>query len=403
MEVKHEVKAKNSSKPRELLHRGLQKGIEKAGKNIREAVELPKQEEKLQSESAYAVDKTEAAAKSVASNTYAMGRKLAFRQKNSKKIQQPKNIPEAEPPGENIPKTANCDEATSASYTVGVGVNLSESTARYVENNGINTADIKLRTKPDGPLAGSLIKNKAPAKLIKEKPDSKILDVTDKKTVWESPIHKVKPYMGISAENSVETANPPNMHKIKELSNGDIKTKAVAINKAAAKYRNEFENTEPLVGTPTGGSAVYTEKLAKNNIKTRANQALAKKANSDKMAKVGWEQGRKLAINNLSGNKVQQQLGDVNADEQIVGAVLPAAELSSVQEQPISDVTDVNSVNNLSGFEAQSFQQEVGRQQKIANIKTREYEKSRERAVNSVRESNSGSGTMSIKRTSKIS
>ena len=105
----------------------------------------------------------------------------------------------------------------------------------------------------------------------------------------------------------------------------------------------------------------------------------------------------------MSGNKVQQQLGDVNADEQIVGAVLPAAELSSVQEQPISDVTDVNSVNNLSGFEAQSFQQEVGRQQKIANIKTREYEKSRERAVNSVRESNSGSGTMSIKRTSKIS
>ena len=69
---------------------------------------------------------------------------------------------------------------------------------------------------------------------------------------------------------------------------------------------------------------------------------------------------------------------------------MSAAELSSVWEQPISDVTDVNSFNNPLGFEANSFKQLVGQQQKMVNIKTREYEKSRKTVANSVRESNLG-------------
>ena len=64
----------------------MQDGIEKTGKNIREAGELLRQEEKPQYKAAYGVYKTEAAAKSIACNAYAMGRKLAFRQKTQRKF-----------------------------------------------------------------------------------------------------------------------------------------------------------------------------------------------------------------------------------------------------------------------------------------------------------------------------
>ncbi len=368
----------------------MQTGVEKAGKNIREAGELQKHEEKPQSESAYGVGKTEAAAKSAAGNAYIMGRKLAQKQKNVKKIQENTIASEPKPPNESVSETANCDETASASHTVSVDVNLPESTAHYVGNNGINIADIKLKTKTEEPLAGSFIKSEAAVERIKEKPNSHILEAADTKTVWERPIHRVKPYVGVSAENSVETASLPKLPKIKELSNGDIKTKTVAINKAAAA--NEANtNTEPLTGTPAGGSAVYAENTAKNNIKTKESQVVVENANSDKITKIAREQGRKLAIKNLSGKKVQQQFDYVNAEEQSVEfGNMSAAELSSVWEQPISDVTDVNSFNNPLGFEANSFKQLVGQQQKMVNIKTREYEKSRKTVANSVRESNLG-------------
>jgi len=93
-----------------LLKQGLQTGVEKAGKNIREAGELQKQEEKPQSESAYGVDKIEAAAKSTAGNAYIMGRKLAQKQKNVKKIQENTIASEPKPPNESVSETANCDE-----------------------------------------------------------------------------------------------------------------------------------------------------------------------------------------------------------------------------------------------------------------------------------------------------
>ena len=158
---------------------------------------------------------------------------------------------------------------------------------------------------------------------------------------------------------------------------------------AAANEANT--NAEPLTGTPAGGSAVYAENTAKNNIKTKESQVVAENANSDKITKIAREQGRKLAIKNLSGKKVQQQFDYVNAEEQSVEfGNMSAAELSSVWEQPISDVTDVNSFNNPLGFEANSFKQLVGQQQKMVNIKTREYEKSRKTVANSVRESNLG-------------
>lgn len=368
----------------------MQTGVEKAGKNIREAGELQKHEEKPQSESAYGVGKTEAAAKSAADNAYAMGRKLALRQRKAKKIQDWTIASKPEQPNENIPKKQKCDKATSASYTVSVGVNLPENAAHCAENRDITTAEIKLKTKPEEPLAGSFIKIEAAVERIKEKPNSHILEAADTKTVWERPIHRVKPYVGVSAENSVETASLPKLPKIKELSNGDIKTKTVAINKAAAA--NEANtNTEPLTGTPAGGSAVYAENTAKNNIKTKESQVVVENANSDKITKIAREQGRKLAIKNLSGKKVQQQFDYVNAEEQSVEfGNMSAAELSSVWEQPISDVTDVNSFNNPLGFEANSFKQLVGQQQKMVNIKTREYEKSRKTVANSVRESNLG-------------
>ncbi len=368
----------------------MQTGVEKAGKNIREAGELQKHEEKPQSESAYGVGKTEAAAKSAADNAYAMGRKLALRQRKAKKIQDWTIASKPEQPNENIPKKQKCDKATSASYTVSVGVNLPENAAHCAENRDITTAEIKLKTKPEEPLAGSFIKIEAAVERIKEKPNSHILEAADTKTVWERPIHRVKPYVGVSAENSVETASLPKLPKIKELSNGDIKIKTVAINKAAAA--NEANtNTEPLTGTPAGGSAVYAENTAKNNIKTKESQVVVENANSDKITKIAREQGRKLAIKNLSGKKVQQQFDYVNAEEQSVEfGNMSAAELSSVWEQPISDVTDVKSFNNPLGFEANSFKQLVGQQQKMVNIKTREYEKSRKTVANSVRESNLG-------------
>ena len=80
-------------------------------------------------------------------------------------------------------------------------MNLPESTAHYVGNNGINIADIKLKTKTEEPLAGSFIKSEAAVERIKEKPNSHILEAADTKTVWERPIHRVKPYVGVSAEN----------------------------------------------------------------------------------------------------------------------------------------------------------------------------------------------------------
>ena len=319
-----------------------------------------------------------------------MGRKLALRQRKAKKIQDWTIASKPEQPNENIPKKQKCDKATSASYTVSVGVNLPENAAHCAENRDITTAEIKLKTKPEEPLAGSFIKIEAAVERIKEKPNSHILEAADTKTVWERPIHRVKPYVGVSAKNSVETASLPKLPKIKELSNGDIKTKTVAINKAAAA--NEANtNTEPLTGTPAGGSAVYAENTAKNNIKTKESQVVVENANSDKITKIAREQGRKLAIKNLSGKKVQQQFDYVNAEEQSVEfGNMSAAELSSVWEQPISDVTDVNSFNNPLGFEANSFKQLVGQQQKMVNIKTREYEKSRKTVANSVRESNLG-------------
>ncbi len=370
------------------MPRGLQTGFEKAGKNIREAGELPRQEEKPQYEAAYGVDKTEAAAKSTVSNAYAMGRKLAQKQRQSKQVQQPENV--CEPTGESISEASNCRELPSVSPTVSVDMNLSEISTRYAENNDINPAEIKVKTEPKEPLAGSLPKNEASAKGIKEKQISPVLEAADKKTVWEKRQCRVKPYTGVSAEKPFKTANPPNMLKIKESSNGDIKTKTLIINKAAAKYRNEFEtNKEPLAGTPAGGSAVYSGNSTKQHIKTRESQVLSKNGNLGRTTKATWEQGRRLTIKNLSGRKAPQQPDDVNAEEKTVDAVLPADEVLSVQEQPISDVTDVNSVNNQANFMFQNAKL-PDKAQKIANIKTGEFEKSRERAVNSVRESNSG-------------
>ena len=73
------------------------------GKAARAAAARPRPEDKPQSDGAYGVNQT----KTAASNTYAMGRKLAQKQKNSKKIQQSKNSLKAEQFNENVPKTQN--------------------------------------------------------------------------------------------------------------------------------------------------------------------------------------------------------------------------------------------------------------------------------------------------------
>lgn len=392
-EIKQEIKSRGLSKPREMLHRGLQDGIEKAGKNIREAGEQPRQEEKPQYESAYGVDKTEAAAKSAASNAYAMGRKLAQKQRNSEQVQQPESV--CEPAGESISEVPNCCGLPSASPTVSVGVNLSETSTHYAGNNGINPAKIKLKTEPEEPLAGSLPKNEASAKDIKERQNSQILEATDKKTVWEKTSVRVKPYVKTAnIASAVSDKAAPAAAKIKEFQNRDIKTKAAEIKKAAAMERKNKPNAnkEPLAGKTAGGSAVYSGNSAKQHIKTRESQPLSKNGDSDRATKATWEQGRRLAIKNLSEKKAPQQLDDVNAVEQIADAGyesnMPAGEVFSVQEQPISDATDAGGDENKISFAVQSSML-LPVQQKMDNIKTKEYEKNREMAVGSVRESNS--------------
>ncbi len=374
-----------------MLHKGLQYSIEKAGKNIREAGERPGQEEKPQYEAAYGVDKTEAAAKLAVGNAYAMGRKLAQKQRQSKQVQQPESV--CNLAGESISESPNCSEQSSTRPTTSVGVNLSESSTRYAGNNGINPAEIKLKTEPKEPLAGSLPENEALAKGIKEKQFSPVLEAADKKTVWEKTSVRVKPYIKVAnVSSAVSDKAAPGAAKIKEFPYRDIKTKAAEIKKAAAIERKNKSNTnkEPLAGTPAGGFAVYSGNSAKQHIKTRESQALADKVNSDKTVKVSWEQGRRLAIKNLSGKKAPQQLDDVNAAEQIADAGsesnMPAGEVFSVQEPPISDATDVNSVNNQANFMFQNAKL-PDRSQKMANIKTKEYEKNRKMAVGSVRES----------------
>lgn len=376
------------------MHQGLQSGIEKAGKNIREAGELPGQEEKPQYEATYGVDKTEAAAKSIANNAYAMGRKLAQKQRHSKQVQQPESVSDLV--DESISEAPNCREQPSVSPTVSVGVNLSETGTRYAENNGINPAEIKLKTEPREPLAGNLPENEASAKGIKEKQISPVLEAADKKTVWEKTSGRVKLYIKVTnISSAVSDKAAPGAVKIKEFQNRDIKTKAAEIKKAAAIERKNKSNTnkEPLAGTPAGGFDVYSGNSAKQHIKTRENQALSENGDSDRTTKVTWEQGRRLAIKKLSGRKALQQLDDVNAAENIGDAGsesnMSAGEIFSVQEPPISDVTDAGGDENKISFAVQSSRLLAG-QTKKANIKTKEYEKNRQIAVNSVRESNSG-------------
>ena len=72
-----DCKAKENSKPKELIQRGLSSGAERIGQNIREAGRLEKQENKSESQPTYGVNKTEAAASVAARNAYAIGKKKA--------------------------------------------------------------------------------------------------------------------------------------------------------------------------------------------------------------------------------------------------------------------------------------------------------------------------------------
>lgn len=245
-----------------MLHRGLQDGVEKAGKNIREAEEVPRQEEKPQYEAAYGVDKTEAAAKSAVCHAYAMGRKLAQKQRCLQKIQQSESV--SDPAGESISEAPNCSNLASASQTVSVDVNLAKTSTYYAENNGINLVEIKLKAEQEKPLAGRLLKNEASTKRIKEKQISPVLEKTDKKTVRERPMRRVKPYIGAADISSLKPDEISKAAKIKEFRNRNIKTKAVEIEKAAAMERSKSNiNKEPLARIPDGGSIVYSGNSAK--------------------------------------------------------------------------------------------------------------------------------------------
>lgn len=75
--VRQNIKAKGANKPKELVKQGLQDGIERVGQNIRKAGQIERQEDKQDDQSAYGVNKTEAAAGASAQAAYVLGRKLA--------------------------------------------------------------------------------------------------------------------------------------------------------------------------------------------------------------------------------------------------------------------------------------------------------------------------------------
>ena len=70
-----------------MVQCGLESGIERIGQNIREAGMLDKQEKKSEDQSVYGINQIEAAAGTAAHAAYVLGRKLAQKQKEIKKLQ----------------------------------------------------------------------------------------------------------------------------------------------------------------------------------------------------------------------------------------------------------------------------------------------------------------------------
>ncbi len=367
----------------------MESGIERIGQNIREAGMLDKQEKKSEDQSVYGINQTEAAAGTAAHAAYVFGRKLAQKQKEIKKLKHPKSISEIEPLNEIVPETPDINEV--ASFTVGVGVNPPEKRSYTVADEAIRALATAAKNELDKPLAGRLTKSKTAAERIKENKNKLDFLPEDKKTVRERQIYRVNPYVAstnISQDKSNDAA-------VRQALNRDIRIKnTVSPKTVLAEY--------PKVFTPTAKSTVEiaAEKLsskrefaAKQSIKTRENQFFVSGAGSGKRESVSWEQGRKLAIKNLSEKKLLQRFDNINSDKQYVAPVseinLPTTKQFLVQEQAISCVIDVGNINNQTRVVVQNANK-LDKQQKIANIKTREYEKSRQRTAKSVHERSLG-------------
>ena len=269
----------------------MQDGVERVGQNIWEAGQIERQEDKQDGQSAYGVNKTEAAAGASAQAAYVLGRKLAQKHERLKKLE---SISEADPLNEISPETLSHNEA--ASYTVSVAVNPSDNQRYPLADKAVCTAEAALSNELNKPLAGHLIKVNEAAERIKEKKNKPDLPSEDKKTVRERPIYRVKPYIGATDISQEKSDNA----SVRQAPNRDIRTKTIALPKTiAVKYPNGFrQDVKPAAEAVAEKSPTKRELAAKRGIKTREAYRTTENPNAQAAAQFRLEQGRELAKKN---------------------------------------------------------------------------------------------------------